>query len=239
MTGLTLRSFAAGIFAVGVSLAGADSAAAQADLLGPGAVYVGAGISSISTEELDDRLDQAGYPTFGGSTFGLSIGGYRIFGNGFMLGLEGNGLIMGEEEQDGREVGLGGGYGTLGLGYMFDVSRRARVYPRIGLGGGGMGMWFEDEEVEVDFDQVLANPQPTPDREPVLSTAGFVVDLGMGAEVRAGRRGAGPLVGLRFGYVAAPFNAEWWLNEHPVADDPNSTIEGPYIRAIFGLGWRR
>lgn len=125
------------------------------------------------------------------------------------------------------------------MGYMFNVSRRARVYPRLGLGGGGMGMWFDDDEVEVDFDEVLANPRPTPDREPVLSTAGFVVDLGVGAEVRPRGRGAGPLIGLRFGYVATPFNAEWWLNEHPVSDDPDATIEGVYLRGTVGLGWRR
>ena len=131
------------LFVVG----GAAPAHAQAALLGPGAAYLGIGASGMATGELDDALAARGYPTFGRTALAVNLGAYRILSSGVMLGAEWHGLIMGEQAHHENEVGLGGGYGTLGIGYMMKVSPRARLYPRIGLGGGGMGLWIENDSV--------------------------------------------------------------------------------------------
>lgn len=236
MSGIARRVTQSGLLALAFSVAGTASAEAQADLLGPGAGFIAAGVSGIATEELDDWLAGRGYPTFGSTAVVIGLGGYRILSSGVMLGAEFNGLIIGEEPHEGRKMGLGGGYVTLGGGYMVNLSPRARVYPRVGVGAGGMGLWVESQD-SVDFEDVLEGP--VPDRATVLNRAGMVVDLGAGAEFLPGGPG-GPLIGLRAGYLAVPFNPDWVTSYgHPVRGGPEASIAGPYVRVTVGWAWRR
>lgn len=215
-------------------------AAAQADLLGPGAAFLGGGVSGISTGALDDRLEARGYPTFGQTAGALTLGAYRALSSGVTLGAEWHGLIIGDDTHQGREVGLGAGYGTLGVGYLVDVSPRMRLHPRLGVGGGGMGLWIQSPEAEVGFDEALANPEPAPDRDMVLSTGSMVIDLGAGVEFLPGGRGRGPLLGVRFGYIAAPNRSEWQRDNEPTSGEgPSATLAGPYLRFVVGGAWRR
>jgi hypothetical protein len=165
-----------------------------------------------------------------------------------MLGGEWAGLGLDGEAHEGRDVGLGGGYGTVGVGYALELSSRARVYPRLGVGGGGMGLWIdtETEDEELDWDEALADPdaaQVEPEREWVLSHGGIVVDLGAGLELLPGERGRGPMIGLRLGYLATPFTTGWKLdgtgNGIPASGGPDATIAGPYVRVVVGVGRRR
>lgn len=240
MAGFARRIAGAGLVALALGAA-AGSAGGQAALLGPGAAYVGGGISGIATGELDDRLAARGYPTFGRTAVALGLGGYRLLSSGVMLGGEFNGLVIGEEAHEGREVGLGGGYATLGVGYAVQLSPRTRVYPRLGLGAGGLALWIESEADTVGFDEVLADPRPLPGRQPVLSRDGVVLDLGAGAEFLPGGRGRGPLIGLRAGYLVAGFGSgsNWQLYEHTASGGPSATIAGPYLRVVVGGAWRR
>jgi hypothetical protein len=226
------------VIAVGCAVASAQPARAQAALLGPGAAFLGFGASGVATGELDERLTSVGYPTFGGTAVGVNFGAYRNLSSGLMLGAEWHGLIWGEEPHAGGEAGMGGGYGTIGIGYMHEVSQRMRIYPRIGLGG-GIGVWLDRDSV-VDFDDVVADPAArTPERMPVLSHVGAVVDVGAGVELLLGHGGSGALVGLRLGYLFAPSNSDWYLYDQSVSGGPRASIAGPYIRALVGIGWKR
>lgn len=236
MRGIAGRITMAGMLALAVGV-GVASAEAQAELLGPGAGFIAVGASGIATGELDDWLSTRGYPAFGGTAVAVGFGGYRVLRSGVMLGGEFNGLIIGEEEHQGREVGLGGGSLTLGVGYAVDLSPRLRVYPRLGLGVGGMGLWIDRQDT-VDFEQVLAGETSVPDRENVLSRDGLVVDLGAGAEFLPRGRG-GPLVGVRAGYLNASFDSAWDAYEHTVVGGPQASITGPYARVTVGWTWRR
>jgi hypothetical protein len=223
-----------------VFLSGADASAQARDLFGAGAMYLGVGASDVATGKLDDRLAANGYPTFGQTAAGVNMGAHIILPGGVTVGAEWHGLIIGDETHNGRDVGIGGGYGTLGIGFVKDLSPRARIYPRFGLGGGGMGLWIERNEGEVDFDDVLQNPQPTNDdvREPVLSTASAVIDFGLGTELLPGGWARGLMFGVRAGYLAA-FNTDWSLHNQNVTTGPDANIGGPYIRATIGIGWKR
>lgn len=237
MRGIAGRITLSGLLALAFGAAGAASAEAQADFLGPGAGFVSAGASGIATGELDDWLAARGYPTFGETAVTLGLGAYRVLSGGVMLGGEFNGLIIGDEEHEGREVGLGAGSLTLGVGYVVNLSPRARVYPRLGVGVGGMGLWADRADT-VDFEEVLEGETPVSDSETVLSRDGLVVDLGAGAEfLPRGRRG--PLIGLRAGYLAASFDADWDAYEHTAVGGPDASISGPYARVTVGWAWRR
>ena len=247
MAGIVRRVAGTGLVALALGVGGAGEAGAQ-DFRLPDTGFLGMGVAGVGTSELDDRLAESGYPTFGSTAAAPSLSVSWTLSSGVMLGGEWAGFVFGEEQHAGGEVGLGGGYGTVGIGYAVDLSSRARVYPRIGIGGGGMGLWIEDEPVEqVGFDEVLADPigQPTSSEEgTILSRGDLVVDLGAGFEFLPGGRGRGPLIGLRFGYLAAPTGSDWKLegdytDGDPVSGGPSATIAGPYVRVVVGVGRRR
>ena len=240
MRGIARRVMGAGA----LTLALAGGVEAQGLRL-PDAGFIALGVARVDTGELDERLAASGYPTFGRRAVAPAIGVYWRLANGVMLGGEWAGLGLEGEDEETSGIGLGGGYGTVGIGYAVDLSSRARVYPRLGLGGGGMGLWFDREEEELAFDDALANPGAAvePEREWVLSHGGVVVDLGAGLELLPGGRGRGPMIGLRFGYLANPFTTGWKLDGTgegiPATGGPAATIAGPYLRVVVGAGRRR
>jgi hypothetical protein len=65
----------------------------------------------------------------------------------------------------------------------------------------------------------------------------MAVDLGGGAELLLGTRGSGPPVGLRFGYIATPFDMGWTRDGRSLRGAPHATVAGPYVRLL--IGWRR
>lgn len=240
MAGFVHRSMVVALVALVFSVGGAERSHAQAALLGPGAAYIGIGVSGLATGELDDRLAARGYPTFGGTAGVLGVGAYRILSSKVMLGFEGQGLVVGEEAHQGNEVGLSGGYATLGVGYAIELSRRVRVYPRFGFGAGGFALEIESEEEPVDFDDVLEDPTPAPYvREPLLSRDGMVVDVGGAIEWLPAGRGSGLLIGLRLGYLVAPWNSTWDFYQRDASGGPDASISGPYMRVMVGGAWRR
>jgi hypothetical protein len=231
--------------AIALCLGFAQPASAQTRFLfGPGAEFIGVGISKIETSELNDRLIQNGYPDFERTPLALNLGAHRILRNRLMLGAEWHGVIHDNKRHEGREVGLGGGYGTLSLGYAFELSPRVRVYPRLGFGGGGMGLWMQTPQDTVAFDDVLNNPETHQDRAAVdsqttLNTNGAVVDIGAGAEFLTRRSGRVPMIGIRLGYVAMPNKTNWRQFDRPISGGPRATLGGPYIRVIVGTARSR
>ena len=226
------------LFVTLLALGGATALGAQGARSGYSG-FVGAGASSIRTGSLNDQLAAGGYPTFGDGGPALTIAAYRLLRGGIMLGGEWHFISVGDREHQGRDVGLGAGYGTLGVAYALERSSRMRVYPRLGLGIGGMGLWRESAVpgTAVGFDDWLAAPDSDPDYA-TLSQASMVVDFGVGAELAMRRGGdVGAVVGLRIGYLATPFDQGWTSDGRAVTGAPSATVAGPYVRML--LGWRR
>lgn len=221
-----------------LALGSAAALGAQAPRAGYSA-FVGAGASSIRAGALNDQLAAGGYPTFGSGGPAVSLAAYRLMRSGIMLGGEWHFISVGDGEHQGRDVGLGAGYGTLGLAYAFQPVSRIRLYPRLGAGVGGMGLWRETAVPgpAVGFDDWLAAPDSDPEYA-TLSQASMVVDLGAGAELAVRRDGlGGPVVGFRLGYLLAPFDQGWTSDGRDITGAPEATVAGPYVRVM--LGWRR
>lgn len=240
MSAMTRHTAWTGLFALAMCAPGAEPVDAQ---WFKGAGYVSGGITGTATSELDEQLAAQGYPNFGRRAVAISVGAYATVANRLILGGEWTGLIKGEQEHEGRTMWLGGGYGTLGVGYAVDVSSRVRVYPRLGVGAGGLGLSFESAEETVGFDEVLTDPDTEADLtrgfQPSLTRGYGVMDLGAGAEFLPARNGRGMLIGLRLGYVIAPSSTRWELNKRPVSGGPSASMAGPYIRLLIGAaGWR-
>lgn len=227
------------VLAIVIHVGVASSVQAQAALLGPGAAFLSSGRSSVETTDLDSRLRAGGYPTFGQKALNAGIGGYRLFQNHWMLGVELTGLAFKETASNGREYGLGGGYATLGAGYSKQLSQRVRIYPRLGLGVGGLTLWVEEADTTT-FDNLLANPQPIPERARLLTHDGGVVDLGAGLEFLT-RRDHGWLLGLRAGLILSSFgdDTNWWTQNGTATGGPPASITGAYLRVVLGGAWNR
>ncbi len=233
----------AAMIAGAVGSLSAARAHAQGIMPADWAGYIGIGVSGVATGDLDDRLQAQGFPTFGQSAAGVNLGAYTTLKSKIMLGGEWHGLIWDEQVHENREMWLGGGYGTLGVGYAFDLSPRARIYPRLGLGVGGFGLSFDNGADSIDFDDVLADPdgqsELNPPRRPALNHMGVIADLGIGAELTSDRNGRAAMIGVRVGYLAASKSTNWWLNEHEVSGGPEASIAGAYVRVTVGVVRRR
>jgi hypothetical protein len=207
-----------------------------------GAGYFAAGASGTKSAALDDHLAAQGYPRFGAGAMAVGIGGYATVAKRFMFGGEWTGLIKAEKQHQGRTLFLGGGYGTLGIGYAIKRSARTRVYPRIGLGGGGLGLTFDSIEDSVPFNNVLADPDAEADLtkpQPTLTRGHGVIDIGLGAEYMPSGTGRGTFIGFRLGVAAATSPGGWHLNHRPVSGGPEGTLTGPYFKVTIGAAaWR-
>jgi uncharacterized protein (DUF2236 family) len=238
---LARTAFLVTALALGVT----QDVAAQVRMPADWTAFLGIGASRISTTELHERLAAGGYPAFDRTSVGFNLGVHATLRSGIMLGGEWHFLPVGGDTYQGRDMGLGAGYGTLAIGRAYDVSPRLRVYPRVGIGGGGFGLWIETE-TETDtvaFDDVLADPdlKPDPDRGGflTLSRDNMVVDLGAGAELATGGQGRGPLIGVRLGYILTPFTTDWHVRGRLLGDGPEATVAGPYVRLMLGVARRR
>lgn len=198
----------------------------------PGAGFFSVGTQFTDLGPLNDRLSGAGYPTFASEMVSLGGGGYGVVANRLLLGGEGHGLLTADGTRQGRSVSVGGGYGLLNLGYLFQPASRLRVYPLVGLGGGGLQLEIGSAGDADSFDEVL----DTPSRSATVRQASLLVSLGGGLEYQFGTPGEGrsARVGVRAGYMISALSSDWQLDDNSLAAGPDASVQGPFIRLTIG-----
>jgi hypothetical protein len=203
------------------------------------------GLGVLDLEPLNNRLFEFGYPTFAEERVALGGGGHAILGR-WIIGAEGMGYL-GRKKDAARgvqayEVGFTAGSGFVNTGYLLLNEHNVHVYPFIGVGGGGMELTITERSLPT-FDDVLAQPG----RSSKLTAAGFLMQAGIGLDhlfivSRNGRtrrdEGGGPVLGVRAGYVFAPFTGDWQFFNTRLAHGPEARVAGPYIRLVIGGGRR-
>lgn len=198
-----------------------------------GGGFFAIGVNATNLGPLNNRLSSTGYPTFPSELFAIGGGGYGVVGGRVLLGGEGYGLIGPSRGVQGREVSVGGGYGLFTLGYQFRPVPSLTVYPQVGLGGGGLVLDIGSAGAD-QFDDVLENPS----RSATLEQGSLLLSLGAGVEYRVRSSGddGGWHLGVRAGYLLAPYTTDWTLDENRLADSPDATLGGPFVRVLIG-GW--
>lgn len=212
-----------------------DPPPAASSTAAEGGGFFAVGVQFANLGPLNDRLDEAGYPTFGPEMVSLGGGGYGVK-NRVLLGGEGHGLITSDKGHNGRNVSVGGGYGLFKLGYLFRPTSNVRFYPQLGLGGGGLRLEIGDQGNADEFGAILDDPN----RSATVDRASLLVSLGVGLEYefsRPGKKG-GFQLGLRAGYVLSPLNSSWELGETSLGAGPDATLQGPFLRLTIGGGGR-
>lgn len=198
-----------------------------------GAGFFAIGIHSIDIASLNTRLENAGYPTFASETLSIGGGGYGVV-NRILLGGEGHTLLTGDKGVNGRNVSVGAGYGLFTLGYLFRPSSSLHVYPQLGLGGGGLQVEIGSQGNASAFDDVLDDPN----RSTTVGRASLLVRLGAGLEYEfsGSDETGGFRLGLRAGYMLAPVNSDWTLDETTLSGGPAATLQGPFLHLTIGAG---
>lgn len=198
-----------------------------------GGGYFAIGTHLTNLGSLNERLSEAGYPTFASEMISIGGGGYGVAGGRLLLGGEGYGLLSANKGYQGRNVSVGGGYGLFTLGYLLRPEQHLRVYPQVGIGGGGLMLEIGNTGAE-DFDDVLNNPN----RSATLEKGSLLLSLGVGVEYQFSEPGdeSGFQIGLRAGYLLAPYDTSWEIGESSLSSGPDATIGGPFLRLTIGGG---
>lgn len=202
---------------------------------GGGRGYFMFGGSKIDIENLNSGLENAGYSTFSDRFISFGGGGYGIIKR-IIIGGEGHGLIGEEATNESTKTSISGGYGFFDVGYLLYSTDAFNLYPLLGIGGGGVNLKIVERSTP-SFEDVLENPN----RNAELSTGGFLIDLGFGADYLyklgedEGEEG-GLALGLRMGYTLTPIKSSWDMDGIDVSDGPDTGVTGPYIRFMIGGG---
>ncbi len=228
--------------ALGLLIASPGSAQAR------GAFQIG--VQELETAGLNGSLVSSGFPAFDDAALTLGGFGFGTVGD-LIIGGEGHGIFPLEEDAPGGEYRsrLTGGYGFFNLGYMAVSTRNLDVYPMIGIGGGATVVDIV-ERSSPTFDDVLDDPG-TSSR---LTGSTFLLSGSIGADYRFGvdrrrrsrrdrdrdhddDRNAGLFVGVRAGWIWAPGDTRWELDQlNDVAGGPSTVTEGLFVRLSIG-GW--
>lgn len=152
--------------------------------------------------------------------------------NRLLLGGEGHALLTGDGTGQGRNVSLTGGYGFFNLGYLFFPTSSLHAYPLLGIGGGGLQLDIESQGDAGNFDDVLDDP----DRSARVGRASFLISLGAGLEYQFGTPddGGSAQLGIRAGYIISALRSDWQLDENSLADGPDASMQGPFVRLTIG-----
>lgn len=209
----------------------ADSSSHRADPGGGG--FFAIGVHAAEIDPLNERFRGAGYPTFPSEMIAVGGGGYGVVAHRLLLGGEGYGLIAPSRGYQGREISVGGGYGLFTVGYRFRLASELRAYPQVGVGGGGLSVEIASAGSE-RFEDVLENPN----RSATLEKGSFLISLGVGLEYRfrMSEKRNGFQIGLRAGYLLAPYESDWQLDNSQLSGGPDATLDGPFLRLLIG-GW--
>jgi len=219
------------------ALPSALSAQSAEDPTGRG--YLQMGVHALDLGPLNDRLAAQGIPTFSNRFVTLGFGGHRERGR-LLIGGEGHGLLEQSETAGAFQRKLSGGYGFFDLGWMLARSPAVRAYTLLGVGAGGMNLKTTERALP-SFDDVLAEPRRGSD----LAVGNLLVQFGAGAEYIQrlspdAERGRGLALGVRAGYVLAPWKSEWNLGGSEVPGGPSLGLDGFYLRfSLGGAGGRR
>lgn len=198
---------------------------------------IAGGILSLpQIDNLNDRLEAAGYPAFetGHGTFG---GLLRFRFDRLSLGIEGHGFQAETETYGNYNVALAGGYALLEIGYDAVSIGGFRVFPLLGIGGGSTRLHIY-QRGDAGFDSLLADPG----RETRINYGSLIVNVSVALEYfyRITEK-SGIVVGLQAGYNRSIYDRGWmFITER--GEDADKATGGPGVdfngfAANLNIGW--
>ena len=211
------------------------------------AYYMVGGHRMIIKNQLNSHLHQAGHPALS-TTFLTMGGGGLIGGPNLMIGGEGFSYFSREKNSSSQRISVDAGYGFFNMAYQIYLKKKTRLFPIIGIGRGGIKISLADNTKPSSFDSLIENP----DRGVTISKNGMIFQLALQTnflllEVNTLEFGSDNnsnlreyfiyrfMFGIRAGYIFAPFENKWNVDDFKIPDGPEKHIAGPYIQLQFGI----
>ncbi len=218
------------VIAVGVAWAVAHG---QEPRSAGGLGYVAVGIQEVGSQEVWQRLEQAGYGMLPRTGFAIGGGGGGWIGRWF-LGGEGYGILERESAGSRGVARYAGRYGMFTLGYAPVLWRGFRMWILGSIGGGELEVRLR-QALPSSFDSVLAQPRGSA----LLRSGGWLFQPGIRAELQLV---PGLLAGVQLGYtVPLGWGALRAEDESTLAGAPTAALRGGSVRIFLGGGapWRK
>ena len=197
--------------------------------------YLMIGSPTFDIDGLNEKLTGKGYSEMSDTFYSLGGGGFANVSDRFMFGFEGQLFFNNKETStigtDTYASRIIGGYGLLNTGYLAVKNDHLDLYPVIGIGVGGMRYNI----VQTSFDSILDNPHGNTN----IATYSFLLNFALGTEYKFKISGDDNeksffTIGLRGGYLYAPFETGWYNDEFGLSGAPDGGINGPYICLTIG-----
>jgi hypothetical protein len=221
------------LFSVSVIFAGDAVCDEEKEMRG----YFSIGGTTIDLDDLNTRLNNKGYSEPSDGLFSIGGGIFQKVSPNVLFGVEGGFLIGDQADSDigGKKYSSSilGGYGLLNTAILAYESDNFEVYPVFGMGLGGINV----KVGQSSFDAILDNPQ----RAASMGTMSFLLNVGLETDWKIALSGDNSnddffYIGLRGGYLFAPFSSGWYMDEMSLTGDPDGGMTGPYLRLTIGGG---
>ena len=199
--------------------------------------YTILGSSMMDIGNLNAKLESNGYTRLSENYFCVGGGGHSIINKRWIIGGEAYSLLGEDVTSTDFRASTYIFQGFTDIGYIVLAKKGFSVYPLMGLGGGLMTLTFSEKDASYSFDDVLNDPR----RGTTLTAGGFLINLALGADYyfKLGENeegNGGFLLGVRAGYILAPFKSGWGMFDNELSGAPEISMTGAFFRIILGGG---
>ncbi len=208
-----------------------DEAAIEIPRTRTSGVYVGLGASLADLDELNERLDDFGFPAIEDYSYSLSAGFFSIRWR-IMTGFQLMSFFWPVASGDDAVSQLHNVSGTFQLGVNVLPDGWLRLYPYVGAGLGWT--WLRLREESASFEQALNDEIENTrlSQYAVPLKAGVGVDFAFGACPETGRN---RFVGLQVEYIFDPSGeSKWRAQDVSLSGDPDMSMSGVRATVTFG-----
>jgi hypothetical protein len=205
-----------------------------------GNLYFLGGVGFFDLDGINGSLGRAGYSELDNPTLSLGLGTDMSIGH-LILGAEWQWLrnVGTEASRNGIRADISSNYWLFRVGIDAVKWRGLRVYPLLGIGS-GVTKFTVTSEAGADFDDVL----DAPTRDLRMTQRGFLLDASLGVDYRfkvreTEYRSSFFTVGLRGGYLFAPYSGKWRTSSAEISNGPDMMSEGPTVQLLLGFSGER
>lgn len=193
------------------------------------------GAHRIDIKALNTRIKNKGYSPFSENFLSNGFGMHILIKNK-IIGIETDELIENETRGENYKTFLWGEYILVNVGYSIYSRKDFNLYPIFGIGQGRLDFRMT-QKAKSTFDEIIENPAQCVR----LSKNAMLVNLALGGDDVLAKRNrgccrCGLVLGFRMGYIWTPFQADWKKDDVRIFHGPKSTLSGPYLHLLMGVG---
>ncbi len=203
-------------------------------------MYLLGGLGFYDVDAINSSFSDNGYSELKSPALSLGLAGDLSIGR-IIAGIEGHWLknVGTTAERDDLNADINSRYWLYRIGVDLAKWRGLRVYPILGIGTAITTINLTSES-GASFNDVLENPG----RDVTMSQRALLIDASLGIDYRFKIReneykSSFFTVGVRGGYLFAPYSGEWKTGSAEISGGPEMIINGPTVQLMLGFSGER